>query len=217
MLRLVPWRVPVLVVAAFILLPVEGKAQNQDYERFKAGGGYTYLNFNRNSVEIQPYGLHTQYALDNQWAVRASAGVDRSDLKLFRAGTVSRPEGQSTLIPIQLGVAYHFRPPGPGDSIIDYRTYVTAGISLLNTVYSGDDTATPVPSANPGSTRYGLLAGPYAAAGFAATTVSDIPVSLDVSFIRLYYHRSFSSALEPLDGLTYGAYVMISISFMSRR
>jgi hypothetical protein len=204
------------LTSLWIIFPAESHAQYEDFAGFKAGGGYTYLRFERNSSDAQPYGIHTQYAFDRQWALRTSIGYDRTHLGLFRAGTVSTPDGKSTLIPIQMGVTYSFRPSSAQDAIVDYRTYVTGGISFLNTFYSGQRPGAPFSGGPNTATRYGLLAGPYGAAGFAATTLSDIPLSLDISFIRLYYHRSFNSALQPIDGLTYGAHVMLSVSFMRR-
>lgn len=213
--RLSSYTIAALTVL-WIIIPAEGYGQYEDYAGFKAGGGYTYLRFERNNTDAQPYGIHTQYAFDRQWSLRTSIGFGRAHLGLFRAGTVSSPDGASSLIPIQVGMTYSFRPSSAQNAIMDYRTYVTGGISLLSTFYSGRRSNSPFSGGQNSVTSYGLLAGPYGAAGFAATTLSDIPLSLDISFIRLYYHRSFNSALQPIDGLTFGAHVMISVSFMRR-
>jgi hypothetical protein len=200
----------------FLGVPASGNAQDKDFEKFRAGGGYTYLRFQQNGAEAQPYGIHTHYAFSPKWALQTSAGYARTNLGLFNAGTIFIPESRSTIIPLQLGLTYSFRPSKAGSSFIDYRTYVTGGVSMLNTFYPGVQPGTPQNPNQTSSTQFGLLAGPYAATGFSATTLTDFPVSLDISFLRMYYYRSFTSGLRPIDGLAYGAHVMISVSFMKR-
>ncbi|MEE2708609.1 MAG: hypothetical protein VYA69_03340 [Gemmatimonadota bacterium] len=196
--------------------PVSSSAQDKDFEKIRAGGGYTYLRFQETGAEAQPYGIHAHYAFNPRWELRSSIGYSRTNLGLFKASSIFVPESQSTIVPLQFGLTYTFRPSSAGSSLIDYRTYVTGGIGMLNTFYPGIQPSTPQNPARSGSTRFGLLAGPYAAVGIAATTLSEFPVSLDISFLRMYYYRSFTSALEPIDGLVYGAHVMISLSFMKR-
>jgi len=208
-----------LVFSAAILwigFPVVGRAQDKDVEKIRAGGGYTYLRFQETGAEAQPFGIQAYYVFNPRWELRSSIGYSRTNLGLFKASSIFAAESQSTIVPLQFGLTYMFRPSSAGSSLIDYRTYVTGGIGMLNTFYPGTQPSTSQNSDGSGSTRFGLLAGPYAAVGIAATTLSEFPVSLDVSFLRMYYYRSFTTALQPIDGFVYGAHVMISLSFMKR-